>query len=95
MGYIEGILTYKSIYYSYINVNNYKYYKIESKMFNNTYEFFRENLNFMKYNSLKYKDNDSYWNEVYNFYKQMIGLYDGYNLMANGNEKIDLFLFKP
>ena len=94
MGYIEGILTYKRIYYSYINLNHYKYYKNDSKMYNNTYEFFRENLNFMKYNSLKYKDNDSYWNEVYNLYKQMIGLYEGYNLMANDEEKIDLISFQ-
>ena len=94
MGYIEGILTYKRIYYSYINLNHYKYYKNDSKMYNNTYEFFRENLNFMKYNSLKYKDNDSYWNEVYNLYKQMIGLYEGYNLMANDKEKIDLISFQ-
>jgi hypothetical protein len=63
-------------------------------MYNNTYEFFRENLNFMKYNSLKYKDNDSYWNEVYNLYKQMIGLYEGYNLMVNDKEKIDLISFQ-
>ena len=94
MGYIEGILTYKRIYYSYINLNHYKYYKNDSKMYNNTYEFFRENLNFMKYNSLKNKDNDSYWNEVYNLYKQMIGLYEGYNLMANDEEKIDLISFQ-
>ena len=94
MGYIEGILTYKRIYYSYINLNHYKYYKNDSKMYNNTYEFFRENLKFMKYNSLKNKDNDSYWNEVYNLYKQMIGLYEGYNLMANDEEKIDLISFQ-
>ena len=94
MGYLEGVLTYKRIYPSYYNLNNYKYYKNNGTMPNSTYEFFQKNLEFMKNMTTLYKDNDSYWHEVNNLYMQMIGLHEGYNSKAPINEKIDLVHFQ-
>ena len=37
MGYLEGVLTYKRIYPSYYNLNNYKYYNNSGKMPDSTY----------------------------------------------------------
>ena len=94
MGYLEGVLTYKRIYPSYYNLNNYKYYKNNGTMPNSTYEFFQKNLEFMKNMTTLYKDNDSYWHEVNNLYMQMRGLHEGYNSKAPINEKIDLVHFQ-
>ena len=60
MGYLEGVLTYKRIYPSYFNLNNYKYYKNKGVMPNSTYEFFQRNLQFMQNMTSLYKDSDSY-----------------------------------
>ena len=46
MEFLEGFLTYKRIYPSYYNLNNYKYYKNNGIMPNSTYEFFQKNLEF-------------------------------------------------
>ena len=94
MGYLEGVLTYKRIYPSYYNLNNYKYYKNNGTMPNSTYEFFQKNLEFMKNMTTLYKDNDSYWHEVNNLYMQMRGLHEGYNSKAPITEKIDLVHFQ-
>ena len=94
MGYLEGVLTYKRIYPSYYNLNNYKYYQNNGVMPDSTYEFFKQNLQFMKNMTLKYKDTDPYWHEVNNLYMQMRGLHEGYNSMAPFNEKIDLVHFQ-
>ena len=94
MGYLEGVLTYKRIYPSYFNLNNYKYYQNKGVMPNSTYEFFQKNLQFMKEMTTKYKDTDPYWHEVNNLYMQMRGLHEGYNSKAPPNEKIDLVHFQ-
>ena len=94
MGYLEGVLTYKRIYPSYYNLNNYKYYNNSGKMPDSTYEFFQKNLLFMQNMTSLYKDTDPYWHEVNNLYMQMRGLHEGYNLMAPESEKIDLVHFQ-
>ena len=94
MGYLEGVLTYKRIYPSYYNLNNYKYYQNKGVMPNSTYEFFQKNLEFMRTMTSKYKDVDPYWHEVNNLYMQMRGLHEGYNSMAPLNETIDLVHFQ-
>ena len=94
MGYLEGVLTYKRIYPSYYNLNNYKYYQNEGVMPNSTYEFFKQNLIFMRNMTSLYKDVDPYWHEVNNLYNQMRGLHEGYNSMAPISEKIDLVHFQ-
>ena len=94
MGYLEGVLTYKRIYPSYYNLNNYKYYLNNGVMPNSTYEFFQKNLQFMRNMTSKYKDIDPYWHEVNNLYMQMRGLHEGYNSMAPEKEKIDLVHFQ-
>ena len=94
MGFLEGVLTYKRIYPSYFNLNNYKYNKNNGTMPDSTYEFFQKNLLFMQNNTSLYKDSDPYWHEVNNLYMQMRGLHEGYNLMAPDSEKIDLVHFQ-
>ena len=94
MGFLEGVLTHKRIYASYFNLNNYKYIANNCTMPNSTYEFFQKNLQFMQNNTSLYKDSDPYWHEVNNLYMQMRGLHEGYNLMANDSEKIDLVHFQ-
>ena len=94
MGFLEGVLTYKRIYPSYFNLNNYKYNKNNGTMPDSTYEFFQKNLLFMQKNTSLYKDSDPYWHEVNNLYMQMRGLHEGYNLMAPDSEKIDLVHFQ-
>ena len=68
MGFLEGVLTYKRIYPSYFNLNNYKYNKNNGTMPDSTYEFFQKNLLFMQKNTSLYKDSDPYWHEVNNLY---------------------------
>ena len=94
MGYLEGVLTYKRIYPSYFNLNNYKYNKNNGTMDQTRYEFFQRNLQFMQNQTSLYKDSDPYWHEVNNLYMQMKGLHEGYNSMAPESEKIDLVRFQ-
>ena len=94
MGYLEGVLTYKRIFPSYYNLNNYKYYQNNGTMPDSTYEFFQKNLQFMKNMTSLYKDTDPYWHEVNNLYMQMRGLHAGYNSKASWNETIDLVHFQ-
>ena len=94
MGYLEGVLTYKRIFPSYYNLNNYKYYTNNGKMPDSTYEFFQKNLQFMQNMTSLYKDTDPYWHEVNNLYMQMRGLHAGYNSKAAWNETIDLVHFQ-
>ena len=94
MGYLEGVLTYKRIYASYYNLNNFKYYLNNGVMPNSTYEFFQKNLEFVYNMSMERKDTDDYWHEVYNLYMQMRGLHAGYNAKADVDKKIDIVHFQ-
>jgi len=94
MGYIEGVLTHDRIYPSYCNLNKFKYKNNNGSMPESTYEFFEENLQFIRNNTSLYKDSDTYWHEVNNLYMQMRGLHEGYNSVALDSEKIDLIHFQ-
>ena len=94
MGYLEGVLTYQRIYPSYFNLNKFKYKNNNGVMPQSTYEFFEENLQFIRNNTSLYKDSDPYWHEVNNLYMQMRGLHEGYNSMVPDSQKIDLIHFQ-
>ena len=95
MGYLEGVITSKRIYPFYLNMKASEYYKNpNTDMPELTRQFLIENLSYMKTMSLQYKDTDPYWDQVYNFYRQMMGLIDGYNSVAPIHEQINAIDFQ-
>ena len=94
MGFLEGVLTYKRIYDHWRNMKHFKYYDNNATMPDLIYEFFKQNLDYVKYKSTSLKDTNQYWYEVYNLYRQMVGLNEGYNSMVTDDKKIDLINFQ-
>ena len=94
MGYLEGVLTADRIYAHWINMNHFKYYNNNVIMPNLTHQFFKENLDYVKYKSTALKDTNQYWYEAYNLYRQMLGLHDVYNSVVSDEKKIDLINFQ-
>ena len=94
MGYLEGILNQKRIFQIYRNLMYYSFYDNDNKFTENVIDYLAKNLEYMKSKSLKYMDADPYWEHVYYIYQQMLGLFDGYNSVAENDKKIDLIYFQ-
>ena len=97
MGYLEGALTKDRIYPFFNNIKHAFYYSNEFNIPNNVKNFLKSNILYMEEMSLIKKNNDIYWENVYNIYKQLQGLYDGYMSVAEMEKKIDYddFLLLP
>ena len=94
MGFLEGVMTHQRIYPFYLNMKHFHFHDPNAtvqtfEMPEITKKFVQQNLVYMKQKALANKAQDPYWDQVYNFYKQMMGLIDGYNSMA---EKGNLFV---
>ena len=89
MGYLEGVLTKDRIYSHFTNFENYflSDYKSMPQAIEAFYGFMLKNMEYMREKSLKYMDNDSYWEHVHYIYQQLKGLYDGYIKVAENDEK--------
>ena len=74
MGYLEGILNKDRIFSIYRNLMYFSFYEDNLEMPENLIQYLTKNLEYMKTNSIKYKDTDPYWEHVYYIYKQMIVL---------------------
>lgn len=95
MGYLEGVITSKRIYPFYLNMRSYHFHKHpNTSMPSITKQFLIENMEYMKQKALQYRTTDPYWDQVYNFYKQMTGLIDGYNSVAPLHEQINHIEFQ-
>ena len=92
MGYLEGFITRERICSFYKNMLNYAFFQFGSQIPENLKEFFEKNIDYMEKNSLEKKDSDIYWEHVYYIYRQLRGLYDGYNDAVIDN-KIDFYEF--
>ena len=89
MGYLEGVLT-KDRIYSYINnIIHYSCSNNNLKIPDIYKEIVKKSINYMKEKSLKNKDTDIYWENVYYIYMQLVGLYDGYMSVAEEDKKFD------
>ena len=97
MGYLEGVLTKNRIYSFFINVKHHFFSDKNLKIPDNLKQFFKKNILYMEEMSLKNKDTDIYWENVYYIYKQLKGLYDGYMSVAEKEKQIDFddFLLLP
>ena len=60
---------------------------------NNIKQFYKKNILYMEEMSLKKKDSDIYWENVYYIYKQLKGLYDGYMSVAENEKQIGFYEF--
>jgi hypothetical protein len=87
MGYLEGILNQKRIFQIYRNLMYYSFYDNDNKFPENVIDYLAKNLEYMKTKSLQYMDTDPYWEHVYYIYQQMLGLFDGYNSVAENDKK--------
>ena len=94
MGYLEGVLNKDRIFSVYRNLMYFSFYDEDNKFPENLIQYLTKNLAYMKEKSLKYKDEDPYWEHVYYIYKQMLGMFDGYNSVAENEKKIDLIYFQ-
>ena len=94
MGYLEGVITYKRIYPFFENMKHFHFHKNNAEMPDITKKFVLQNLEYMKTTAIEKKDKDPYWDQVYNFYKQMQGLIDGYNSKADNDHKISYVDFQ-
>ena len=94
MGYLEGILIKDRIYSLYRNLMHFAFYNNDLKFPDNLVEFLNKNLEYMKTKSLQYKDSDPYWEHVYYVYRQMMGLFDGYNSVAEREKQLGLIDFQ-
>ena len=97
MGYLEGALTKDRIYPFFNNIKHAFYSWNEFNILNNIKNFLESNIIYMEEMSLKNKNNDIYWENVYNIYKQLQRLYDGYMSVAEMEKKFDYddFLLLP
>ena len=48
----------------------------------------------MKTKSMHLKDSDPYWEHVFYIYQQMLGMFDGYNSVAETEKKLGLIEFQ-
>ena len=71
---------------------NYAFIQYGRQIPKNLNEFFKKNIDYMEKNSLEKKDSDIYWENVYYIYRQLRGLYDGYNDGFKDN-KFDFYEF--
>ena len=94
MGYLEGVLNKDRIFSVYRNLMYFSFYDEDNKFPENLIQYLTKNLEYMKEKSLKYKDEDPYWEHVYYIYNQMLGMFDGYNSVAENEKKIDLIYFQ-
>ena len=94
MGYLEGILNKDRIFSIYRNLMHFSFYEDNLELPNNLIEYLTRNLDYMKTKSKKYKDTDPYWEHVYYIYKQMMGLFDGYNSVAEKEKQLGLIDFQ-
>ena len=94
MGYLEGILNKDRIFSVYRNLMYFTFYDNDNKLPDNLIQYLTKNLEYMKSKSLKYKDTDPYWEHVYYIYQQMLGLFDGYNSVAENEKKIGFIYFQ-
>ena len=95
MGYLEGVLTYERIYNFYLTMVKYKFHSSESySMPERTRQFLIENLSYMKYHSAELRKSDPYWDQVFNIYKQLEGMVDGYNSKVEKNKQISSIDFQ-
>ena len=97
MGYLEGILTKDRIYSYFIDMQHFLFYDKNFTIPDKVREFLKINILYMEEMSLKNKDKDKYWENVYYIYKQLQGLYDGYKISADEEKQIDFydFIFIP
>ena len=93
MGYLEGFLTKERIYSFYKNMIHYAFSQSNLQIPENLKEFYNQNINYMEKMSLEKKDSDPYWEHVYYIYKQLKGLYDGYNNNVEDEKKFDFYEF--
>ena len=89
MGYIEGVIT-KDRIYDFFKIVQYSY-EIEST--NEVKEFLDRNLKYMKQTSEQNMAHEPYWEHIYYAYQQLIGLYEGYNSVAEEGKIFDKYLF--
>ena len=94
MGYLEGVLNKDRIFSVYRNLMYFSFYDEDNKFPENLIQYLTKNLKYMKEKSLKYMDEDPYWEHVYYIYNQMLGMFDGYNSVAENEKKIDLIYFQ-
>ena len=94
MGYIEGVINNERIYQIYRNLLYFSFYNDGLKFPENLRNYLMQNLEYMKTKSLENKDTDSYWEHVYYIYQQMLGLYEGYNSVAEETKKIGFIDFQ-
>ena len=97
MGYLEGVLTKDRIFSYFIDMQHFLFYNQNFTLPETVREFLKKNIIYMEDMALKNKDKDIYWENVYYIYKQLQGLYDGYNDTAEEEKKIDFydFIFIP
>ena len=94
MGYLEGILNKNRIFSVYRNLMYFSFYDNDNKLPENVIQYLTKNLEYMKEKSIKYKDSDPYWEHVYYIYQQMLGMFDGYNSVAENEKKIGFIYFQ-
>ena len=93
MGYLEGILTKDRIYSHYQNFYNYFLYEYNQQnpqILTHFFDFFLQNIEYMKDKSLENMDKDPYWEHVYYIYQQILGLHEGYNSVTDVDKKLKL-----
>ena len=89
MGYLEGRLTYDRIDKYYMNLLHFNGAVPEE-----TKKFILENLEYMKTTSLEKRKDDTYWDQVYNLYKQFQGMVDGYNPKVDKEKQLSYVEFQ-
>ena len=94
MGYLEGILNKDRIFSIYRNLMYFSFFDNNITFPDSLIEYISKNLEYMKKKSLENKDTDPYWEHVYYIYQQMMGMFDGYNSVAENEKKLSLIYFQ-
>ena len=94
MGYLEGVLTKDKIWDFYPNLLHSSLWDYNYTLPENYIGFLQENLKYMKEKAFNNRHNSTYWYHVHLIYKQMIGLFEGYNDNMPQEKRISLLNFQ-
>ena len=92
-GYLEGFITKERISKFYKIMLHYGFWQNNLQIPEKLKEFYKKNVEYMDKTSSEKKDSDTYWEHVYYIYRQLKGLYDGYNDYVAEDKKVDFYEF--
>jgi hypothetical protein len=92
-GYLEGALTHELIYYNYLNIYGAFFNGEKPDIVEKAKDWYKGQRMWMEGMIAKEANKNVLWHYAAFLLRQFYGLYNGYNAVAPGEHKLDLFVF--